>query len=169
MVDKIYKNFIYENNGFIRLILSSYNISEDELQQELLYTYYMNPNVEKLLVSGEKNKAFTLFASKLRRNSLVMFGNSLGTCSYNALNKSIDKMISTSSMEEDAQEELTEFLYKKFLVEEIKERFKEEVNFLLDYYEYGCKFTSVKYKLTENACRQRAKRYRNKIKEGVMQ
>lgn len=166
---ELFNKFVYNNNGYIRLILSPYSLTEEEMQQELLYTYFINPKVEKLLVSGNENKAFTLFASKLRRNSLVMFGNSLGTCSYNALNKSIDKMISTSSMEEDAQEELTEFLYKKFLVEEIKERFKEEVNFLLDYYEYGCKFTSVKYKLTENACRQRAKRYRNKIKEGVMQ
>ena len=98
-----------------------------------------------------------------------MFGNSLGTCSYNALNKSIDKMISTSSMEEDAQEELTEFLYKKFLVEEIKERFREEFDFLLTYYEYGCKFTALKYNMSENACRQKANRYRNKIKDGVMQ
>lgn len=169
MVDKIYKNFIYENNGFIRLILSSYNISEDELQQELLYTYYMNPNIEKLLVSGEKNKAFTLFASKLRRNSLIMFGNSLGTCSYNALNKSIDKMVSTSCMEEDAQDSLDELIYRKIFIEKLNSKFKKEVNFLLDYYEYGCKFTSVKYKLTENACRQRANRYRNKIKDGVMQ
>ena len=165
---ELFKKFVYNNNGYIRLILSPYSLTEEETQQELLYTYFVNPKVEKLLVSGNENKAFTLFASKLRRNSLVMFGNSLGTCSYNALNKSIDKMISTSSMEEDAQEELTEFLYKKFLVEEIKERFREEFDFLLTYYEYGCKFTSLKYNISENACRQKANRYRNKIKDGVM-
>lgn len=165
---ELFNKFVYNNNGYIRLILSPYSLTEEETQQELLYTYFVNPKVEKLLVSGNENKAFTLFASKLRRNSLVMFGNSLGTCSYNALNKSIDKMISTSSMEEDAQEELTEFLYKKFLVEEIKERFREEFDFLLTYYEYGCKFTALKYNISENACRQKANRYRNKIKDGVM-
>lgn len=166
-MEEILNKFIYDNYGFIKLILAKFNLNKEELLQECRYVFYTNDEIQRLLEAGENNKAFTLFASKLRKSSNSMYMGEAS--SFDAYNKAMKRIGDQLSLVEEMQVPLDDVIISKCECEEIKRLFPYETEFLMIYDSKGSKYCADRYGLKDNHCRMKATRFRRKIRDFLSQ
>ncbi len=164
-----FKRFIFENWGFIKRTLAYYNLSMEEIEQECAVAYFKNKEIEKLFLSGEKNKAFTIFQVELRRNASVhsTSGNALrNNDGYDRDKKLLDQIFYLNSgTEESFEDEST----VKMDIDLLRKRFgDDDVEFMIMYYGRGAESTSNAYDIPNYLARKRASRFLKKFKKMML-
>lgn len=164
-----FEQFVFENWGFIKKTVAYYGLSTEEIKQECAVAFFENPEIEKLFLSGEKNKAFTIFQVNLRRNASVHSTSGSAVRSNNDYEKEkrmLDNIFYLNSgSEESFEDESTSMLD----IDLLNKRFgKETVDFMLMYYGRGSESASASYCIPNTTARKRASRFLKRFKKWLL-
>lgn len=154
------------NRPFINRCLAYYTMTEDEIRQEAITTYYLHPEIDVLNRSGEVRKASSLFMACLRRNASanMPFGIAIrDNKSWDSYNNKVTLL--EYSFSGIVNSDINELLWKKEFLEEIRDFIGlKEYDNIIEYYEYGSGYIANKLNISEDSARKKASRLIQRIR-----
>lgn len=164
----VFGELYLKNRSFVRKTLSYYGLSSEEVRHECMTVYFLNPEIRSLWDSGEKNRASSLFISRLQSQSTIYSQHSMITTTNKQFKRDrrlVDKMEVQVEYDDENRTSDFEMVELYAIIEEMKKKCGyDDVQFLMDYLDLGSNYLAFKLKIPVGTVRARAHRIKEKIK-----